>query len=202
MVQTPLQQSALIEQTSPVCTQYDGGKQMPLKQSWLQHSTLVVQALPRTAHIVLSGTQAPFEQLPPQHCPLPVQGWLSETHVGGVQTPATHEDEQQSLATAHPAPGCKQPASRPPVLELVVLELVVVVPVVLLLPPVPALELVVKVPMPPPLPCELLAPPVPEAAPPVPEAPCPPVPVLVELALGLLPQPAAIAPPAGSARAA
>src|SRR6185437_13853607 len=32
MVQVPLQQSALSEQTSPVCVQNEGGKQTPLKQ--------------------------------------------------------------------------------------------------------------------------------------------------------------------------
>jgi hypothetical protein len=171
-VQTPLQQSAFRVQTSPVCVQNEGGKQTPLKQSMPQHSALVVQAFPRTKHPVLSGVHVPFAQLPLQHSPLLPHAALSEVQGGTWHTPPTHVPEQQSPFVMHPAPSWRQPASRPPVLEVVVFVPVVMppVPVALLVaaPPVPVallvaapaplLALVVNAPVLPPVPIDPVLP--------------------------------------------
>jgi hypothetical protein len=64
---------------------------------------LAVHALPAVLQVVLIGWQAPFAQVPLQHEPLVVQGWLSETQLP-PQTPLLQLSEQQSVPEAHAPP--------------------------------------------------------------------------------------------------
>jgi hypothetical protein len=94
--------------------QNEGGEQAPLEQSAEQHCEPCVQAFPSVLQLVLSGVQVPPElQIPLQHCALPVQARLSETHIGNEQTLPWHVPLQQSVACAHAPPSLRQlaPAS-------------------------------------------------------------------------------------------
>ena len=56
---------------------------MPPEQNCEQHSVPCVQELPSDLQSGLIGVHLPLSQLPPQHCPLLVQAWLSLVHAGG-----------------------------------------------------------------------------------------------------------------------
>ena len=59
-MQTPLQQSEPCAQMSPVCPQYEGCAQKPLKQNCEQHSVPVVHGLPSVLQLVGSGIHVPL----------------------------------------------------------------------------------------------------------------------------------------------
>jgi len=76
---------------------------VPPLQNFEQHSSLPPHALPAVLQELFIGWQAPFEQVPLQHEPLPVHGWLSETHEP-PHTPPLQLSEQQSVPDAHVPP--------------------------------------------------------------------------------------------------
>jgi len=69
-----------------------------------QQSLFAVHGLPLVLHVVLSGTQAPFVQLPPQHCVPVVHDPLSGVHDFEPQVPLVHACAQQSVALVQVAP--------------------------------------------------------------------------------------------------
>ncbi len=81
-VQVPVQQSPLVAQASPGCTQNDEAWQVPPAQSPEQHDALDVQALPRVEHVGLSVAHLPPVHVWLQHCPSAVHAVPSEWHAG------------------------------------------------------------------------------------------------------------------------
>jgi hypothetical protein len=73
-------------------------------------------------HVGSSGTQAPPEQLPPQHDALEVHAWPSEMHGGRLHRPPAQVPAQQSAGVAQAKPKPAQPPA--PLLPLHVLLLV------------------------------------------------------------------------------
>src|SRR5258708_33105368 len=100
IVQTPPQQSADVEQTSPLWVQKDEVAQRPFLHSFEQQSALPEHVLPSVLHATLSGAHLPFVHEPPQHAAELVQAPLSGVHVA-AHFPATQLNEQQSVPSAH-----------------------------------------------------------------------------------------------------
>ncbi len=187
--QMPPQQSAGAEQASPVCTQNDEFEQMPLRQSFEQHSSLDEHALPSVLQLGLSGAHLPFVHEPPQQAAPLVHGSLSLVQVA-AHCPPTQLNEQQSVLPAQlPPAGTQFP---PPTVGAHV-WLVASHKPEQQSPPAPhALPVAPHVGPEPPVP--MPAPPVPDIAPPVPDiAPPVPDPELID-ASGTVPV-SVVAPP-------
>jgi hypothetical protein len=177
-VQVPLQHSCPAVHTSPSWEQNEDTLHTPLAHSPEQHALVPPssdgQGLLRVVHWLGSGTQVPLAQLPLQHVAVPLHAALSATQGGRLQTPPTHDCEQQSVPETHAPPSGRQVVFVPVVVVVLVVVFVVVLVVVVV--PVDEDVLVVVV-----------------VAPPTP--PVPPVPLVLPL-----PHPAATAPLTGSAR--
>jgi hypothetical protein len=112
--QFPPQHAKLLAQTSPACAQKEtASEQVPLLQSFEQHSLPPPQGLPDVLHDVLSGLQTPpplpsGTHEPPQHSLLLPHARLSATHCLLAHWPPMHEKVQHSGPAAHAAPGSLQ----------------------------------------------------------------------------------------------
>jgi hypothetical protein len=83
IVHVPVQQSELVAQASPACTQNEDDWHVPAEQRPEQHAALDVHALPIVEHVLLSGVHVPVApQVWLQHCPFAVHGLLSDWHDG------------------------------------------------------------------------------------------------------------------------
>jgi hypothetical protein len=116
MVQAPVQQSPFVAQASPACTQNDDASQWPPLQSPEQQAALVVHALPRVEHDVLSAVQVPL--LPHawlQHCEPAVHARPSDWQAGYWQKPFVQSELQQSPFALQEAPSWRHvPVPAPP----------------------------------------------------------------------------------------
>jgi hypothetical protein len=107
-LQVPTQQSASVEQASPLCMQKEDPWHEPPLQRPEQHWAFVVQALPSVAQVVFSAVH-----FPPVHCwlqqsPFTAQPEPSLAHAGYLQTPPMQSPLQQSVEAAHADPIWKQ----------------------------------------------------------------------------------------------
>jgi hypothetical protein len=102
LLQRPPQHSPSLAQALPVCVQNEPSVQLPLRQSFEQHSLCAVHELPVVLQAGLSGLQvwappsAPAAQLPPQHWAEVVQAWLSDVHGVDPHFPPVQTNVQQS----------------------------------------------------------------------------------------------------------
>jgi hypothetical protein len=100
LLQSPPQHSASVAQTSPVCVQNEPPvEQVPLEQSFEQHSALPVHALPAVWHPApgFNGVQVPVgPQVPLQHCAETVHAWRSDVHCVAPHLPALQTNVQHS----------------------------------------------------------------------------------------------------------
>jgi hypothetical protein len=109
MLQLPPQQSEAIEQTSPVWMQNDDpSEQVPLEQSFEQHSLPSAQVLPAVLHEAFRGAQVPFVHCPPQQSPAAVHAPLSEMHAAPLQVPLVQLRPQHDVAVVQLAPAGMQ----------------------------------------------------------------------------------------------
>jgi hypothetical protein len=120
IVHTPPQQAELFVQASPFWMQKDDAvEQRPDAQSFEQHSSLVVQALPEVLQAGVSALQTPPAHVPLQHSESDAHARASEVHACAEHCPPTHASEQQSRDVAHGASAASQltvaPATQDPV---------------------------------------------------------------------------------------